>query len=251
MCDARTAYNYQFIVYDKLPKSNGLGLTMVQDLVKCLPHKGHYIYLDRGFTSFKLLQWLSNNGFGATGTIVVSKNSKTWPKTDVWLEKNVPRGTTQFAYCRKTGLFACAWQDAKPVFATSNVWGMGSTTCKRQVGSARTIVRCPEALVQYNTNKAGCDTFDQMCLASSYSVEESMISFKWWHKAFWGMLDVVYTNSYIIFKHWHKEISHHEFLVDLQALLVANSYGSDYVTRSMRSIGEEKSAGVGNHMSIK
>lgn len=112
-------------------------------------------------------------------------------------------------------------------------------------------MKCPEAIIQYNANKAGCDTFDQMCLASSYSVEESMVSFKWWHKAFWGLLDAVYTNAYIIFKHWHKDISHHEFLMDLQALLVENSYGFEYVTRTVRSIEESHSKGLGSHVIMK
>lgn len=122
MCDAHTAYNYHFIVYDKLPHANGLGFSMVQELVKTLPHKGHHIYMDRGFTSFKSLQWLSHNSFGGTGTMKVGKKTKIWPKNFAWIQRDEEHGTTQFAYCKKTRLFACAcWQDAKLVFAPSNV----------------------------------------------------------------------------------------------------------------------------------
>ncbi|MCO5572651.1 hypothetical protein L7F22_026409 [Adiantum nelumboides] len=251
LCDSKTAYNYQFFVYDKLPQKEGLGFSMVKKLMNSLPDKGHHLYMDRGFTSFRLLQWLTFNGFGGTGTMVVSKNTKTWPKEYAWLESGAMRGSSKFAYCQKNGLFACCWQDAKPVFVASNVWGMGNVTCKRQVGRDKQTLACPEAISKYNSFKAGCDIFDQMCLGSSYSVEENMQCWKWWHKAFWGLLDAVYTNAYIIFKHWHKDISHHDFLVELQTLLVENVFSQEHLSQTMYAAIDAFSMYGGRHVLVK
>lgn len=78
-----------------------------------------------------------------------------------------------------------------------------------------------------------------------------MVCWKWWHKAFWGLLDAVYTNSYIIFKHWHKDITHHEFLVDLQMMMVDNVYGEEHVTRAVRSVGIHENIMLGNHVLVQ
>lgn len=128
---------------------------------------------------------------------------------------------------------------------------MRSSTCKRQLGNTQAVVKCPEVIVKYNANKAHCDTFDKMCLAQSYLVEENMSCWKWWHKAFWGSLDGVYTNAYIIYRYWNKDISHHQYLVELQAMLVDNDYDTHYVTRGVSMVGSTPSGIQGQHISVK
>ena len=78
-----------------------------------------------------------------------------------------------------------------------------------------------------------------------------MVCWKWWHKAFWGLLDAVYTNAYIIFKHWHKDITHHEFLVQLQTMMVDNVYGQEHVIRAVQAVGNAGSTMLGNYVLVQ
>lgn len=51
----------------------------------------------------------------------------------------------------------------------------------------------------------GVDHADQLRLRMTYGVNRK--SKKWWHRIFWGLLDIMFVNSYVIYKVVHGDIS--------------------------------------------
>lgn len=73
-----------------------------------------------------------------------------------------------------------------------------------------------------------------MVLGSGYSLETSIHGWKWWHAIFWGLLDLVFANAYIIWKYLYgkKDTSRFKFMVRLQEQLVDNHFVGLHTPRS-------------------
>lgn len=95
----------------------GLHSLVVMEMVKTLPHRGHTIFMDRGFTSPALVRWLGSRGHGGTGTVL--PNRKGFP-VDVRLAKDDPKGSLSAAVSLIGKMLAVSWMDKKPVFFLSN-----------------------------------------------------------------------------------------------------------------------------------
>ncbi|MCO5596997.1 hypothetical protein L7F22_051069 [Adiantum nelumboides] len=234
LCDSSSGYNYAFRIYDKMPCSE-LSFHVVADLVKTLPRKGHHVFFDRYFTSVKLLEHLRSEGQGGTGTYVT--NRKHFPSRDmIALEKKAPRGSCRWAFCGVEGLVACSWMDKKEINFASNCFGVKRGEVKRQVLDGEKItISCPEMGIKYNEFKAGCDVFDSMVLGNGYSLQTTMYGFKWWQAGFWGMLDSVFTNAWIIWRDsfGQKNMSRYDFMSQLHDQMINNVFKSNVVTRTI------------------
>ncbi|MCO5548401.1 hypothetical protein L7F22_001858 [Adiantum nelumboides] len=234
LCDSSSGYNYAFRIYDKMPCSE-LSFHVVADLVKTLPRKGHHVFFDRYFTSVKLLEHLRSEGQGGTGTYVT--NRKHFPSRDmIALEKKAPRGSCRWAFCGVEGLVACSWMDKKEINFASNCFGVKRGEVKRQVLDGEKItISCPEMGIKYNEFKAGCDVFDSMVLGNGYSLQTTMYGFKWWQAGFWGMLDSIFTNAWIIWRDsfGQKNMSRYDFMSQLHDQMVNNVFKSNVVTRTI------------------
>eukprot|EP00898_Chlorokybus_atmophyticus_P008163 jgi/Chlat1/8348/Chrsp80S07896 len=201
--DANTYYCHDFIIYDKL-KCPDLHTVVVQQLLAELLGQQHDIYLDRGFTSPKLLLWIKAHGHNATGTIVT--NRKGYPAHLLSLPPRCTQGTTVCAISPSSGLIAVQWMDKRPVNFLSTSHGVAMSSVSRlQSDGHRVGVDCPSIAIQYNSYKDAVDY-----------TQQTSVALKWWHRAFRGLFDGAVTNAWIIYNHAHPDAAHIDFIIELQ-----------------------------------
>lgn len=65
-----------------------------------------------------------------------------------------------------------------------------------------------------------------MVPGSGYNLQTRMHGFKWWHVGFWGLMDYVFTNCWIIWKdHYGKrDVSRFDFMLHMHEKLVNNAF---------------------------
>jgi hypothetical protein len=201
-------------------KRPGLKTKVVLDMVDTLPEDTKYdLVLDRGFTSPILLKKLLEKGHTATGTCM--RDRKGFPFQLLNLDKKAEPGSCKAAVCENNKMVALAWMDKKPVYFLSTAKGLFhfitciyhfilnslsdlrlTTVNRKQTdkkkGFLNATVSCPAVCEHYNMYKDAVDQFDKHCLRKNYSVEKSQISPRWWLKLYWGLLDSVLVNSYIL-----------------------------------------------------
>ncbi|XP_060875876.1 piggyBac transposable element-derived protein 3-like [Metopolophium dirhodum] len=101
------------------------------------------------------------------------------------------------------GISVFKWKDTKTVHFASNYHGSEVTTVLRKNKTAeKNNVTCPQVVKDYNRFMGGVDHADQ--LRMSYGVDRK--SKKWWHRLFWGILDIMFINAFVIYKERHKKI---------------------------------------------
>lgn len=108
------------------------------------------------------------------------------------------------ADCRVSnmGLTFFKWHDNKFVHLLSNFHGTATSTVKRLQKDGRRIdVICPEIIRDYNQYMGGVDMADR--LRQAYCVDRR--AKKWWHRLFFGLLDIAFVNSYIVYKKLNPE----------------------------------------------
>lgn len=94
------------------------------------------------------------------------------------------------------------WRDNRPVYFASNFHGSEETFVKRRNKDGnKTSVKCPIVVKDYNSHMFGVDLADQ--LRQLYCVNRK--SRKWWHRIFWGIIDILFVNSYIIYNYLHPD----------------------------------------------
>ncbi|MCO5597163.1 hypothetical protein L7F22_051239 [Adiantum nelumboides] len=228
LCDSSTGYNYAFQVYDKMPCPE-LSFHVVANLVRSLRRQGHHVFFDRYFTFVKLLEHLWSDGQGGTSTYVC--NRKYFPGKEMLNLGKQARGTSCFAYCRKQDVIAYSWMDKKKIFFASNCFGMHEGKVTRMVADGKKLlVSCLDLAVKYNECKAGCNVFDSMVLGHGYSLQTTMQTtmhgWKWWHALFWGLMDSVFTNAWIIWKDLYGSVDtfRFDFMLHLHEQLVNNAF---------------------------
>lgn len=88
------------------------------------------------------------------------------------------------------------WMDNRSVLFISNYHGSEETTIKRkQPDGTSNMFSCPQVVKDYNTFMGGVDRADH--LRSLYNVDRK--ARKWWHRLFWGFLDIAFVNAYVIY----------------------------------------------------
>ncbi|XP_045134450.1 piggyBac transposable element-derived protein 2-like [Portunus trituberculatus] len=145
-------------------------------------------------------------------------------------DKELKRG--QFDY-RSTpnGLTVYKWMDKKAVLMASNYHGIEATTVKRtEKDGKKAIVPCPQVVKDYNDNMGGVDKHDM--LRQLYGTNRK--SMKWWHRIFWGLLDMCIVNAYVVYKESHGSLPLLDFRRDLaQGLL---TYSKERSSRGAPSV---------------
>lgn len=87
------------------------------------------------------------------------------------------------------------WKDNKIVNFVSNFHGSEETTVlRKQKNGTKSTVICPRSVKDYNAYMGGVDTADR--LRALYCVDRK--SPKWWHRIFWGVLDIAFVNAYVV-----------------------------------------------------
>lgn len=177
------------VVEEELAKY-GLGERVVLALTKPFWGTGLRVYFDNYFTSVALLEKLKVENILACGTI--RSNRKNIPQ--LANDSSLNRGEFDFRVSTM-GITIFKWKDNRAVLLASNFHGSEETVVKRRKpDGARIEVPCPIVVKDYNENMGGVDKADQ--LRALYCVNRK--SRKWWHRIFWGILDICFVNAFVI-----------------------------------------------------
>ncbi|XP_050426609.1 piggyBac transposable element-derived protein 3-like [Adelges cooleyi] len=170
-------------------KSFGLGERVVLHLTKDECNKNIKTFFDNYFTSLPLIEKLKAENSLACGTI--RSNRKDVPVLDE--DSKAPRGSSDY---RITNSGIYKWKDTKYVMLASNYHGSELTTVTRKDKFGRKKdMQCPQVVRDYNCYMGGVDHADQ--LRMTYGVDRK--SKKWWHRIFWGLLDIMFAISSVSF----------------------------------------------------
>jgi len=155
---------------------------------------GSSLYFDNLFTSFPLLDHLSEMGLGGTGTVRQNRLNGIPIKNKKELEhKTVARGTMDVVYRKDQVLVG--WKDNKAVYMASNQHGATTTgTCRRfsRVERKHVQVPIPAMYREYNKGMGGVDLLDSM--VALYRVPFRVK--KWWWPYFPWSLSVSAVNAW-------------------------------------------------------
>lgn len=178
----------------------GLGERVVLSLTKEQWGKNNIVVFDNFFASVPLLERLKTESVLACATI--KRDRAGLPVMNYALES---RGCWDHRYSdEEIGVFK--WQDSKEVLLISNYHGTEETKVKRtQKNGSRIDVKCPEVVKDYNINMGGVDLADRYMVL--YQVDRKSKN----GGIFWGLLDVTFFYSYVVYKQMFNDISVLEF----------------------------------------
>ena len=176
-------------------KGLGQGPNVVLDLVeKAQIGRGTEVFFDNLFTSFPLLENLSEKGIGGTGTVRQNRLNKVPIINKKEMEKKeIVRGHSDVAYKDDTVLVA--WRDSKAVYLASNKHtGDINHKCKRfdRVKRASVQIPIPDMIKAYNESMGGVDLLDAM--VAVYRVLYRIK--KWWFCFYAWSLSVSAVNAW-------------------------------------------------------
>jgi hypothetical protein len=176
----------------------GLGERVVLSLTEKYWNQNRKIYFDNYFTTVGLLERLKAENTLACGTI---RGNRVGLPTGIQDDKNMSRG--QFDYrVSSLDISYFKWYDNKPVHLLSNFHGSKATEVSRlKKDGKRENIASPEIIPDYNHYMGGVDQADR--LRQAYCVDRR--SKKWWHRLFFGILDIAFVNSYVVYKCLNKE----------------------------------------------
>lgn len=184
---------------DEDRKEFGLGGSVVLSLLKNVRGENHKVFMDNFFSSIPLMEELKNRGILACGTI--RSNRKDFPQLKN--DKVLKRG--EFDYrSTPSGITVFKWKDSKAVNFISNFHGITTTTVQRkQKDGTKTTVSCPQVVKDYNAHMGGVDKHDM--LRQLYGTDRKNV--KWWHRIFFGLMDMTLVNSFVLFTSCNEENS--------------------------------------------
>ena len=86
--------------------------------------------------------------------------------------------------------------DSKAVHLVSNYHGTDTTTVQRKErDGTKATVTCPQVVKDYNDYMGGVDMHDM--LRQKYGISRK--SKKWWHRIFFGLLDMTIVNAFLTY----------------------------------------------------
>jgi hypothetical protein len=125
------------------------------------------------------------------------------------------------------------------VLVASNFHGSEEGCVKRtQKDGTKLKVSAPMSVVDYNKYMGGVDQADR--LRAVYGVDRR--SKKWWHRLFWGILDMAFVNSYVIFSDIREKMSLLEY---------RRSVAMGLITQKRCATSKRRSIDVPNNGSLK
>ncbi|XP_054259546.1 piggyBac transposable element-derived protein 3-like [Macrosteles quadrilineatus] len=168
---------------------SGLGERVVLTLTKEISGKNRIVEFDNYFASIPLLERLRRENTLACATI---RNDRAGMPQN--MKSGLERGEWDHRYsATDVGVFK--WQDNKSVWLVSNYHGTEQSTVTRtQNDGSKVTVACPPVVKDYNRFMGGVDLADRY--RALYNVNRK--SKKWWHRLFWGVLDIAFVNAYVL-----------------------------------------------------
>jgi hypothetical protein len=193
MCDCKTGYILDFIVYtgansDITVSGLGKGADIVTTLLAPCLQKGHTLFVDNWYSSPDLFLWLHDHATNACGT--VRKTRKNMPK----MEQKLRKGEINF---RSTGsLLALKWSDKREVWMLTTCHNSEMVPTEKEDRKTGVSVRKPKCVVDYNNCMGSVDRTD-MLLSSIESIRKTL---KWYKKLFFHILDLSILNAHSLYK---------------------------------------------------
>ena len=155
---------------------------------------GADVFFDNLFTSFPLLDELSDMGIAGTGTVRQNRIHGIPIKGKKEMEhRTVARGTKDVSFRRDQVLVA--WRDNKAVYMASNKYGSSAAkTCRRfsRVEQRYIQVPIPDMYARYNAGMGGVDLVDSMVALYRVPIRIK----KWWWPFYAWSLSVSAVNAW-------------------------------------------------------
>lgn len=194
-------------------KTDGLplGEYFVKKLTRTVHGTNRNITMDNWFTSVPLAKSLLKEPYKLTLVGTLRANKREIP-IELQNERTRGTGTAMFCYDNELTLLSYKPKPQKVVFLLS--------TCDEE-GKLDETSKKPTMVEFYNQTKGGVDTLDQMCSIASCSRKTR----RWPLCNFYGMLNIAFVNSYIVYVSNNMEankkpLSRREYIKSLHHKLV-------------------------------
>lgn len=165
------------------------------NLAEIPPREGFKLYFDNYFTSVKLMKFLSNEGYCATGTIQEGRTEKC-PLPPTKEMKKATRGSSDF--CSSEEIMLVRWKDNNVVTIATNHEENKMGSCSRWSKEKKSTINVPQPEVfrSYNKGMGGVDLMDQMVATYRTRMRQK----KWYWPIFSYFLDVSVVNAWLIMR---------------------------------------------------
>ena len=186
----------------------GLGEAVVLSFADRVP-EGCTFYFDQYFSKIRLHQMLADRRIASVGTIQMNRLRGAGKLLDDKKELNkLPRGETT---CVSTDtVTVVVWKDTKPVTMSSNYFGSGAKSkCTRwdKTKKAQIQVSRPEIVKKYNCHMGGVDLTEEF--VNQYRIR--IRNRRWYFCIFTWLMDLLMTNSWLLFRENVHNITQFEF----------------------------------------
>ena len=152
-------------------------------------------------------------GFGCTVTI---RKNRIKDKT---LYKKVKKGDIKMlVFLPQKNLLLCAFYDKKPVFLLTNTSSTKILKKITQIDNTIYEKQIPECVKLYNDDARGVD----LCNFLTLQFRSAHKTKKWWKVIYTYFIELTLANSFIIYKNWHPNYNHKEFVLDIARTLLGN-----------------------------
>lgn len=214
LCDSGTKYMVDASPYlgkGSNPTAISLGEYYVKELTKTVHGTNRNITMDTWFTSVPLAKSLLSEPYKLTIIGTLRSNKREIPK-EMGNVKGRKAGTSMFCYDNELTLLSYKPKPNKFVYLLSS--------CNEE-GTINMKTGKPHMVEFYNQTKGGVDTLDQMCSVVSCSRKTN----RWPMCLFFGILNITFVNSYVIYTHNmlhrnQKPKNRRQYLKDLHESLV-------------------------------
>ena len=160
LCNSMTGYTCNVLVYYGVDTSYNHELDGSAE--KVFDYQGHHVFADRGYTTYSLVDFLSNKGFYYTGTVAANRVNFL-PQL-----KTLKLCHTKMKYYRsEDGVVCVTWKDKKSA-KKSEKKSVIAVSTKYQPENVVVVSRHnkrtvkPVLIHRYNQSMNGCDRVDQM-----------------------------------------------------------------------------------------
>jgi hypothetical protein len=217
LADSDIHYCYDFIVdVSREAQSIRQHITpLVQNL-----NKGQILYCDRWFGTIDVVEWLMDLQIGYVGTFLENRN----PAKMCQLPPHAGQGA--FKACSKDGICIVRWNDTSQCCFIMTAVGIDEVQYERKQKTGphagrKVPIPAPLAAKKFNFKMGGVDRFDQM-KAKFYSCCGRFKTGKWYHKLWFGLVDLALVNAWLLFKHTHENAKHFDFVHALAEQLISS-----------------------------
>ncbi len=186
--------------YDiKFGKAAAPLVTMLDSLPEAVKNFPYQIYIDNLFTGLKLLTYLRQRGYGATGTMRVNRIPSDCPLTDKKMFQKFNRGHIESTISKDNGIILVRWNDNAVVTMASTSYGVNPlASVKRYSKAEKKLVNVsqPSAVHNYNAHMGGTDRMDEDISRHRIGIHGK----KWYWPLLTWLIDAAVNNAWILYK---------------------------------------------------